>query len=89
MMIRTKMMIQMLQASVLNASRRLIAGEARRNRSRGRTPAQNIIEKKMPMKTTALPRSGCFSTIRQGTPTISAGPIRSRSDRGGSFLLDR
>ena len=85
MRINTKMMIQALQASVLNARSRLIPGVAIRNSIRGRTPDQNSMAKKIPTNTRALPRSGCLSTMRNGTPTISAGPIRSLRERGGFF----
>ena len=81
--------IQAPQAQLLNASSRLSPGDAIRNSSRGRTPAQNSMAKAMPMNTMALPRSGCLSTSRNGTPTIRPGTSRSRSERGGSFRLDR
>ncbi len=70
-------------------SNRLTTGVASMKSIRGRTPDQNSMAKKTPTNTRALPRSGCFSTSRQGTPTISTGPMRSRSERGGSFRLDR
>ena len=59
------------------------------NSSRGRTPAQNSMAKAIPMNTIALPRSGCLSTSRNGTPTMSPGISRSRSERGGSFRPER
>ena len=65
--------IQAPQVQSLNASSRLMTGEASRNSSRGRTPAQNSIAKRMPMKTMALPRSGCLSTSRNGNPDDQAG----------------
>ena len=70
----------------LNASSRLSPGEASRKRSRGRTPAQNSMAKAIPMKTMALPRSGCLSTSRKGTPTIrpgTAGPAGSGAAPAG------
>jgi hypothetical protein len=81
--------IQAPQVQSENASSRLSTGDARRNRSRGRTPAQNSIANRMPTKTMALPRSGCLSTSRNGTPTMSPGPSRSARERGGSFRLER
>jgi hypothetical protein len=74
---------------LLNARSRLIPGEASRRISRGRTPAQNSIAKKIPINTMALPRSGSFMTSRKGAPTMRRGTMRSRSDRGGSRRLER
>ena len=84
-----KSTIQTPQVQSLNASSRLSPGDASRNRSLGRTPAQNSMAKAIPTKTMALPRSGCLRTRRNGTPTISPGTSRSRSERGGSRRPER
>ena len=58
------------------------------NSSRGRTPAQNSMAKAMPMNTIALPRSGCLSTRRNGTPTMSPG-IEQVAERARRLLPAR
>jgi hypothetical protein len=45
MMISTKKIIQILQASVLKARSKLTTGDARRKSIRGRTPDQNSMAK--------------------------------------------
>ena len=65
--------IQTPQVQVLNASSRLSPGQASMKSSDGLTPAQNSIRNRMPMKTMALPRSGCLSTRRKRHPGDQAG----------------
>ena len=75
---------QMPHAPVLKARMSETPGLAANTSSGHFTPLQNSMQKKMPMKTIPVPRSGCSMMSSHGMSTTSAGRQRSTSDVGAS-----